>query len=513
MPERVPRRANDAPDLILDAVGLIDWFRTCAAALEQVQHPEGTPTSVPSWPSARGVKANIPPLIGGRIAADGLRLRSGTCSAEILLDEALSLLDLWEPTLKSITLDLRDRARGQARRADHELAAGHDRGPLHGIPIAVKDLLDVAGLRTSAGSCLTVGHRATQDAAAVHALEQAGAVLIAKSNTHEYAFGALTPPTRNPRDSRCMPGGSSGGSGALVGAGVVAAAVGTDTAGSIREPAAMCGAVGLKPTAGRVSNAGVVPLSWSLDTVGPIGSSVADTACLFAGLGPAASLHDDEPSPPSLEGLRVAVWGTSFHRLQGPVRNGLERGLELLADAGAVFQTVTLGEPDDLVAATLVLLGAEALAFHAPQMHERRDEYEADVIAYLDLSATFTGVDVVNAQRVRRRFTERVDAALDAFDVILTPAQIVLPPRLTDIDVELEDGRRAPRDLSLIRTLAAFNLSGHPALSLPVALDGPTGHTISMQLVAGHGRDRWLLGIGAHLETIVGPISAPSAHS
>ncbi len=508
----LPRRGCESDDPILGVSDLLERFREATSGLSGSHPPAGIP--LPARPAPETpTRTDTAPFAstGGRIATDAARLRAGICSSEELLDEALALLDRWEPTILAVTLDLRDRARGQARQADRELRSGLERGPLHGIPIAVKDLLDIAGHRTSAGSRLTEGHRAMRSAQTVDALEAAGAVLVAKANTHEYAFGALTPPTRNPRDPRCMPGGSSGGSAALVGAGVFGAAVGTDTAGSVREPAALCGAVGLKPTTGRVSNEGVVPLSWSLDTVGPIGACVADAAYLLGGLGIAPSYRDSDPTPRTLSGLRVAIWDAAFHRLQAPVRDGLERGLSRLVDAGATLTSVSPGEPDELVAAALVLLGAEALAFHASFLPSRRNDYRPDVIAYLDLSATFTSTDLVNAQRIRRRFKESVDQIFSTHDLFLSPAQIVLPPRVDDVDVVFEDGRRAPRDLSLIRTLAPFNLSGHPALSLPVAVDGSTGHTVSLQLVAEHDRDWWLLGIGALLEDAVGAMPAPVA--
>lgn len=504
--DRTPRSIT--PPSVLGASDLLPHLQAVSRGFGAEDAPSSAPAPVGPLAVGPGIAERPTVPAGGIIARDAARLRAGACGAEDLLDETLARLDRWEPSLRSVTLDLRERARERARGADRELADGHDRGLLHGIPIAVKDLLDLAGTRTSAGSRLTSGHVATTSAPVVTALEAAGAVIVAKVNTHEYAFGALTPPTRNPRDLRCMPGGSSGGSGAIVGAGIVAAAVGTDTAGSIREPAALCGVVGLKPTLGRVPTAGVVPLSWSLDTVGPLAASVADVAHLLAACGAPSLVSDGEPLPTSLRGLRMTLWAPSFHILQSEVRDGLDRGLGLLSDAGVELTGVELVDPDQLVAAALVLLGSEALAFHRPNLPGRRDEYGEDVLAYLDLSAGFSGADVIDAQRVRHRFTAMVDAVLATCDVLLAPAQTVLPPLVDAPDVVMEDGRRAPRDLSLVRTLAPFNLSGHPALSLPVAVDGPTRHTVSLQLVAGHGRDRWLLGVGALLEALVGPIPA-----
>lgn len=440
------------------------------------------------------------------IAALGAALRTGHLDPVELVDAALEELRAWEPVLRATTEVLDQRARAVAERRRQELRDGHDRGPLHGVPIAVKDILDQHGLRTTAGSRILADNVATGDAAIVRALEEAGAVVVARSNTHEFAFGALTPPTRNPWDPSRMPGGSSGGSAALVGAGIVRAAIGSDTGGSIREPAALCGVVGCKPTTGAYDLEGVIPLSWSLDCVGPLAATPADAAAVLtamAGARRAGQTRTARPFP-AFEGARIALWAELHDRMQAEVRQVYASSLAALEAAGAVVKEVSLGDPDEAVGVALVLLGAEALSYHRQWYQERPGDYASDVLAYLDLSATFTAADLVDAQRLRQAWRDRVELCLDTYDVLLTPAQLVVAPRVDEDRVELEDGRNAPRDLTLIRPLAAFNVTGHPAVSVPVGSGARTGLPISIQLVGPAGSEAALLSLAARCQAEVG---------
>lgn len=375
---------------------------------------------------------------------------------------------------------------------------------MHGIPIAVKDLLDQAGLVTTAGSRILADNLAERDAPVVAALVTAGAVIVARSTTHEFAFGALTPPTRNPWDPARMPGGSSGGSAALVGAGVVRAAIGTDTGGSIREPAALCGAVGCKPTTGSYDLTGIVPLAWSLDTVGPIAASPQDAAAVLEAMAPARRTAHEHLRAPELTRARIAVWSELHDRMQPEVRRVYAASLAALEDAGAVLEEVALGDPDEALGVTLVVLGAEALSYHRGWFEQRPEDYAPDVRAYLELSATFTAADLVDAQRLRHAWRGRVEAVLRRYDVLLTPAQLVVAPSVDDDRVTLEDGRTAPRDLTLIRPLAPFNLTGHPAVSAPVGAGHVTGLPVAAQLVGPAGSERGLLDLAAQLQQVVG---------
>src|SRR3954447_17232317 len=229
----------------------------------------------------------------------GRQLRAGAITSEQVTEECLRRIDADNPRLNAFILVMADSARQQAREADRELAAGHDRGPLHGAPISIKDLLDIRGVPTTAASRVRDGHVAQRDAPAIAHLRQAGAVFVGKTNLHEFAFGTTNEdsafgPARNPHDPSRSPGGSSGGSAASLAAGIGLATIGTDTGGSIRIPAAACGVVGLKPTLGEVSTDGVVPLSTTLDHVGPLTTSVADACIVYHAL-----LGDGVVTPPA----------------------------------------------------------------------------------------------------------------------------------------------------------------------------------------------------------------------
>src|SRR5713101_9857523 len=254
----------------------------------------------------------------------GRKLRAREITAEQVTDQCLRRIDAENPRLNAVILVMADQARRQARDADRELAAGRDRGPLHGVPVSVKDLFDIRGTATTAASRVREGHIADRDATAIAHLRRAGAVLIGKTNLHEFAFGTTNEdsafgPSRNPHDSTRSPGGSSGGSAASVAAGMALATIGSDTGGSIRIPAAACGVVGLKPTLGEVSTDGVVPLSRTMDHVGPLTQTVSDACLVYhALLGDARS---PLPAPMPLHGLRLAVLRKYFcDRLDEEVR-------------------------------------------------------------------------------------------------------------------------------------------------------------------------------------------------
>lgn len=438
------------------------------------------------------------------IAAAAAALRVGDTTPTALLDGCLHRIAVWEPHLRSVTTLTAESARDAARQAERELAGGRDRGPLHGIPVLIKDLIDVEGVATTGGSGFLRDNVAATDAPVVRRLRKAGAVLVGKSNTHEFAFGALTPPTRNPWDLGRMPGGSSGGSAAAVGAGLVPAALGTDTAGSVREPAALCGLVGLKPTFGRVSCCGVLPLAWSLDTVGPLTATVEDCRILFSVLdGPDPAYRSTAsrtaavaPPLPGPAGLRVGVVRELLAPLQREVEDPLHALLDRLAAAGADVREVSIGDVDELIAVTFVILGAEALSYHRAWLGRHPERYAPDVLAYLRLAERYSAADYVDAQRLRTTFRDRVDGLLAGVDVLVSPAQMVLAPSLTEETVRFPGGQEASRDLTLIRPLAPFSLSGHPAVALPVARTGP-GLPVGVQLVGAAFRDEELLDAAA----------------
>jgi aspartyl-tRNA(Asn)/glutamyl-tRNA(Gln) amidotransferase subunit A len=449
-------------------------------------------------------------------AHDLVALRAGTVTAPGLLARSMEAIGRWEPSIRALLATMEESATRQAEAAQAALDRGEVLGPLHGVPILVKDLVDVAGVPTTAASPLLADNVPAEDAPVIRRLRAAGAVVLAKANTHEFAFGALTPPTRNPWDCERMPGGSSGGSAAGVAAGYATVAVGTDTAGSIREPAALCGLVGLKPTAGLVPTDGVIPLAWSLDAVGPIAATVEDAAAMLR------VIADDGPRvglPRNLGDLRIAVSQELLDPLQAPVAAAFSTVLDELDGAGARISHVRLADPDELLGACLVVLGAEALSYHRRWLRERRAAYGTDVLAYLELSEGFTAADYVDAQRLREVLNRRVEELLAEHDVLLTPAQSVLAPRIADELVTFPGGRTGPRDLNLIRPLAPFNLTGSPAASVPVRRVGdlpradrpsgvPEGLAVSVQMVGPAGSDLALLRLGGLLQALVGWVPA-----
>ena len=392
-----------------------------------------------------------------------------------------------------------DAALETAKAAEGRLMAGGALGPLHGVPYALKDLYDTAGVRTTGGSRIFADRVPTSDATVVRRLAEAGAILLGKLNMVEFAYGpeGLNPHyghARNPWDAAAhrMAGGSSSGSGVAVATGLAPGALGSDTGGSIRIPASLCGITGLKPTYGRVSRAGVLPLAWSMDHVGPMTRTVADSALMLgvlAGYDPADASTSVLPVPDYLaaltgkiHGLRVGVLGPYFLAGATPaVRAAVEAAAQTLAAAGAIVDEVKLERVSLAAAGSLAVVAAEALAYHAELLRTRAAEYDPEVAQRLRLSAFVGGVHYVRAQQVRALVREEVDAALAHRDVLLAPATPIVAPTLDERQVALGDG---PSDVraALLRFTRPFNFSGHPACAVPCGFT-EGGLPIGMQLV------------------------------
>ena len=386
-----------------------------------------------------------------------------------------------------------------ARAAEGALMAGGPLGPLHGVPYALKDLYDTAGVRTTGGSRIFGERIPTTDATVVRRLAEAGAILLGKLNMVEFAYGpeGLNPHyghARNPWDAAThrMAGGSSSGSGVAVAAGLAPGALGSDTGGSIRIPASLCGITGLKPTYGRVSRTGVLPLAWSMDHVGPMTRTVADSALMLrvmAGYDPADPSTSVLPVPDYLaaltgdiKGLRVGVLRHFFLDGAAPaVRNAVEAAVKTLAAAGAVVDEVKLERVSLATAGSLAVVAAEALAYHAERLRTRAGEYDPDVARRLRVSAFIGGVHYVRAQQVRALVREEVDAALARRDVLLAPATPIVAPALDERQVTVGDGTADVRS-ALLRFTRPFSFSGHPACTLPCGFT-QGGLPVGMQLV------------------------------
>ena len=319
----------------------------------------------------------------------GRRLRARELTAVRVTEECLRRIEADNPRLNAFILVMADNALRQAREADQELAAGHDRGPLHGVPISIKDLLDIKGVPTTAASRVREGHVAERDAPAIAHLRQAGAVFIGKTNLHEFAFGTTSEdsafgPVRNPHDPARSPGGSSGGSAVSVAAGMALATVGTDTGGSIRIPAAACGLVGLKPSFGEVSVDGVVPLSRTLDHVGPLAANVADASIVYHAL--MGDAHTTPPVPMPMHGLRLAVPRKYFcDLLDDEVRARFESALDRLRTAGAHVDDIEIRHAAETAAVYLHLVMGDAAAYHAATLETMPERYTAPVRLRLEM--------------------------------------------------------------------------------------------------------------------------------
>jgi len=400
----------------------------------------------------------------------GRRLRAREITAAQVTDQCLRRIETDNPRLNAFILVMADEARRQALPSDQALAAGRDRGPLHGVPISIKDLLDMRGLPTTAASRVRDGHRANRDATAITHLRQAGAVFIGKTNLHEFAFGTTSEdsafgPARNPHDTARSPGGSSGGSAASVAAGMALASIGTDTGGSIRIPAAACGTVGLKPSFGEVSIDGVVPLSRTLDHVGPLTQTVSDACLVYHAL-----LGDERVTPPApmpLHGLRLAVPRRYFcDLLEDEVRARFESALDRLRAGGAHFDDIEIHHAADIAPVYLHIVLGDAAAYHATALETMPERYTPPVRLRLEMGRYILAEDYVRALKGRELLKREVDAALAQHDALVLPTLPISAPPLGANSVEVGATTEPVRNL-MLRLTQLFNVTGHPAISIP----------------------------------------------
>lgn len=410
-------------------------------------------------------------------------LRSGAVTSKDLTESALVAAKELDDDIGAFVLVDRDGALAAAERADQVLAAGRDLGGLTGVPVAVKDIVDMAGFPTRCGSDLYPSSPVAADATLVTRLKEAGAVIVGKTTAHELACGVYTTSASNPWSVDRVPGGSSGGSGAAVAAGVVPMAIGSDTGGSIRIPASLCGVVGLKPTYGRVSRAGVEPLSWSLDHLGPLAATVEGCVAALeaiAGSDPRDTTTSGLPGMDlrsgldlGVEGLRIGVIdGSPFEPMQPGVRHGFERAVETLAEAGAEPVRISVPELTHTLATEFGIVGPEAAAYHRESLRERPELIDPGIRALLVAGALLPADHYLKALRARRVLADALEGAF-----VMHRIHVALSPTLpaTAIEKEQEEidfgSMSEPATMSYVRTTAPFNLSGQPAITVPVGLD------------------------------------------
>lgn len=378
-----------------------------------------------------------------------------------------------DPRINSFIAVYADKAIEQARIAEQEICAGNCRGQLHGIPVALKDLIDVEGKVTTAASAVLLDNFALEDAPVVKRLRQAGAVILGKNNLHEFAYGGSGivshfGPVRNPLDTARITGGSSSGSAAAVAAGFCFASIGTDTAGSIRLPAACCGVVGLKPAYGRVSAHGVVPLSWSYDHVGPITRTVEDAFTVLQ------TVSDWVPEQVDVSELRIGVARQYFFdSIEPEIAAAAEEVVERLREVCVSIRDLAVPIDEDRTVSS-----AEAWNFHERWAKEKPELYQPQTLERIRTGARYSCEQVESRRRDLEKYRSGMSELFRDVDVIVTPTLPILPPALAELQDQPEKLR--PRELLMLRNTRPWNVLGVPAISIPC------GPMIGVQLAALH---------------------------
>jgi aspartyl-tRNA(Asn)/glutamyl-tRNA(Gln) amidotransferase subunit A len=437
-------------------------------------------------------------------------LEAGTISSAEVTEACLGRISEDNPRLNAFITVMGEQARADARRADSEMAAGRRRGPLHGVPISLKDLIDIAEVPTTAASRVLEGHVAAADATVAARLRAAGAIFLGKCNLHEFAFGTTSEdsafgPVRNPWDPTRSAGGSSGGSAAAVVAGMGFASIGTDTGGSIRIPAAVCGCVGLKPTIGELPGDGIIPLSPTLDHVGPLARTVGDAWLLF-------HVMAGNPRPPEFPAGRAP---THPHRLgllkpyfvellEGAVEDRFGSALERLAKSGVVVSERSIRHASDTATVYLHLQLPEASAYHARTLEAHPDLYTSPVRQRLEMGRYVLAEDYARARVGAEVLRREVDAALEGVDALVLPTVPITAQPIGSTTLAL-GGQAYPVRALMLRLTQLFDITGHPAISLPCGRAGDD-LPVGLQLVGRRGQTAQLLAVAAAVERTIGAL-------
>jgi aspartyl-tRNA(Asn)/glutamyl-tRNA(Gln) amidotransferase subunit A len=441
------------------------------------------------------------------------RLRLRQISPVELTDAYLSRIERVDPRLNTYIRVLPDQARQAAKEAEAEIVRGAWRGPLHGVPLGIKDLFDVAGVPTTMGSKILRDNVASTDATVVSRLKAAGAIILGKQNLHEFAFGITSENphfgvVRNPWDVTRVPGGSSGGTAAAVASGLCAAGMGSDTGASIRTPASFCGIVGLKPTYGRVSRAGALPLAWSLDHAGPLARSVADCALVLqaiSGADPRDPASSAEPVPDfsslleqDLRGLRLGIPREYFFDILEPdVERLVDEAIATLERLGAQVEEVSLPHVAHAQVAGNVIMSSEAAAWHAVWLRERPDDYGADVLQRIRGGLLVHATEYLHSQQMRTLIQQDFAQVFEHVAAVVAPTVPLVAPVLGRT---LEPGgplNLAPRSVANRLTIPC-NLTGMPAISVPCGFS--EGLPVGLQIMGPAFAEPMVLQIAAAYE-------------
>jgi aspartyl-tRNA(Asn)/glutamyl-tRNA(Gln) amidotransferase subunit A len=446
-------------------------------------------------------------------------LRGRRLSPVEVVGVLLKRIEAVDEELNAFVTVLPEKALEEATRAERRILAGEYRGPLHGVPIGLKDLICTKGVRTTMGSALFEGYVPDHSATVASRLEGAGAIVIGKTNTHELAYGATGDrshfgPTRNPHDPGRISGGSSSGSGAAVAAGLCYGALGSDSAGSIRIPSALCGVVGMKPTFGRVSKRGVFPLSWTLDHVGPLTRTVEDNALLLntlAGHDPEDPYSADRPAEDFTRGLRRNIQsgavgvpaGFYFDRVEDEVERMVRASIEVFRSLGAEVREVEVPRLRETLKAQRIILAAEAYAVHEERLKSEPEKFDDEIREHVLDGEPLKAHRYVMAQQTKWRSLEAFERVLKEVDVLVAPtvpiAALVVGQREVDIG-----GHKEAIDMALTRLTGPTNLSGLPSLSVPCGLTG-SGLPVGLQLIGRPFDEATVYRYGHAYETAVSP--------
>lgn len=437
-------------------------------------------------------------------------------------EDLLKKIESLNPTLNCFITVLKDSAMEQAGDAERKMKEGQRTGPLQGVPVALKDLIYIDGVRCTAGSKILASHVANYDSPVAKRLKAAGAVILGTTNMHEFAAGVTNDnphygPVRNPWDTTRISGGSSGGSAAAVSAGLAAAAIGTDTAGSVRIPAALCGVFGLKPTYGLISRIGVIPLASSFDTVGTLTNSAWDAGAL---LGVLAGHEEGDVTtadiPPSdytgyleqpLGKTRIGVPRKFFMDvLDGSSRDAFSKFLDQLTSLGCEVASTELADVDKSYDTWLPIRRAEASAFHEGWLKSTPEMYGEDVRKGLELGIQVTATRYINAQNSRPALRESFSTSMESFDFLAVPTTCVPATKIGETSVSIE-GKDVDLYSALNRLTLPFNVVGFPAISVPIGFSG--GLPVGAQLVARPFREPELLRIANAYGEKFGPFQEP----
>ncbi len=497
-------------DLDLDSDDQAQGALTAHRAASQLDSRNAISSTANATPAARGLATKMSHL---SVTAMGESLRAGTITSQQLTEASLGAAEAVNELGAFVLVD-RDGALGAAAKADAAIAAGRDLGPLMGIPVGVKDIVDMAGLPTRCGSPAYANSPTAADASFVTRLRSSGAVIVGKTTTHELACGVYSPPAKNPWNPDYVPGGSSGGSAVAIASRVVPVAIGSDTGGSIRIPAALCGTVGLKPTYGRVSRSGVAALSWSLDHLGPLGATVACCAKALEALAGPDFAPDGDTSTATvpvprysavldrgIAGLRIGVLtGAPLDPVQPAVTEVFAKATDLLAQEGATMVSVEVPELQHCLAAEFGIVGPEAAAYHRELLRRAGDWIDPVIRTLLVVGLMIDGECYFKALQARKIIAAALRTAFSEhrLDAMITPT---LPATATPIgvdDCEFPEGPEAAA-VAYVRTTAPFNLSGQPALSVPAGYDESL-LPIGLQIATRPFDEAMALRIGAAFE-------------